>query len=220
MAKVVIFGVQDFAELAHYYLVNDSVHEPVAFCVNKAWLPENPLFKGLPVVAFEEVETVYPPAEFCFFAPMAPKKMNTVREEIYAAIKAKGYIMISYVSSKATVLNEGAIGDNCFILEDNTIQPFTIIGNNVVLWSGNHIGHHGSIGDHVQFTSHVVMSGHCHIGNNCFLGVNATLRDGISLAEGTLVAMAASITKNTEAWSVYVGNPGKRLEGKDSRSML
>src|ERR1043165_1195159 len=109
---------------------------------------------------------------------MSPRGMNRAREAIYEGIKTRGYRCISYVSSKATVC-DNEIGENCFILEDNTIQPFTKIGNNVVLWSGNHIGHHGVIHDHVTFTSHVVMSGHCDIDRYTFLGVNATLRDGI-----------------------------------------
>jgi sugar O-acyltransferase (sialic acid O-acetyltransferase NeuD family) len=220
MAKVVIFGVQDFAELAHYYLSTDSEHEVVAFCVNAQYLPEARVFKGLPVVAFEEVENLYSPNDHSFFAPMAPKGMNMVRKNVYESIKQKGYSLISYISSRATVLNEGKIGDNCFILEDNTIQPFTTIGNNVVLWSGNHIGHHGKIEDHVQITSHVVMSGHVVIGECSFLGVNASLRDGINLAPGTLVGMGAVVSRSTEEWSVYVGNPAKRLEGKNSREAL
>lgn len=211
MAKVIVFGIQDFAELAHYYLTNDSVHEVVAFSVNAQYLPEEPTFKGLPVVAFEEIALHFPPSEYHFFAPMAPVKMNRLREEIYHAIKAKGYEMISYVSSKATVFNN-PIGDNCFILEDNTIQPFTTIGNNVILWSGNHIGHHSVIKDHIMFTSHVVMSGHCTIENYATLGVNATIRDGVTIAEGTFVAMAASIIKNTEAWGLYKGNPAVKSE--------
>src|SRR5262249_44581290 len=101
-----------------------------------------------------------------------------------------------------------------FILEDNTIQPFTRIGDNVVLWSGNHIGHHSTISDHVFVTSHVVVSGHCSIGPNCFLGVNATLRDGLTLAEGTLVAMGACLTHDTEAWGVYKGNPARKAEAR------
>jgi sugar O-acyltransferase (sialic acid O-acetyltransferase NeuD family) len=209
MSKIVIFGTQDFAELAHYYLTNDSQHDIVAFSVHEAYLPSEKKFKGLPVVAFEKVEKIYPPGDYLFFAPMAPKKMNLLRADIYNQIKAKGYGMISYISSRATVCHN-KIGDNCFILEDNTIQPFTEIGNNVVLWSGNHIGHHGIIKDHVSFTSHVVMSGHCIIEPYCFLGVNATLRDGIILAEGTLVGMSASIHKNTEAWGVYKGNPATK----------
>jgi sugar O-acyltransferase (sialic acid O-acetyltransferase NeuD family) len=220
MANIIIFGVQDYAELAHYYLTNDSEHSVVAFSVNEKYLPIELVYKGLPVISFENIEKIYPAAEFSFFAPMAPGKMNTQRQAVYESIRAKGYEMISYVSSRATVLNDGVIGDNCFILEDNTIQPFTTIGNNVVLWSGNHIGHHSVIGDHVTFTSHVVMSGHCTVAENCFLGVNATMRDGITLAKGTLVAMAAAVTKSTEEWGVYIGNPAKKLEGKISSSIL
>lgn len=217
--KVIIFGTQDYAELAHYYLENDSDHEVVAFCVNKDYLPEDGKFKGLPVVAFEEAAHIYPPGDFSFFAPMSPKKMNQVREQIYTALKGLGYELISYVSSKATICGN-SIGDNCFILEDNTLQPFTSIGNNVVLWSGNHIGHHGQIKDHVTFTSHVVMSGHCVIGENSFFGVNATLRDGLNIGKGTLVGMAAAITKDTDEWGVYIGNPAKKLEGKLSTALL
>ena len=215
MAKVVIFGLLDTAELAHYYLENDSEHEVVAFTVSKEYIKENE-FKGLPVVPFEDIATLYPPSENKLFAPMTAKKMNQLREQIYNQGKEKGYSFISYVSSKATLF-DNEIGENCFILEDNTIQPFTKIGNNVVLWSGNHIGHHGHIKDHVFFTSHVVMSGHCVIESNCFFGVNATIRDYSNIAKGTLLAMGASLTKQeTEEWGVYVGSPAKKLENKIS----
>lgn len=215
MAKVVLFGILDTAELAHYYLTHDSEHEVVAFTLSKDYL-KNTQFKGLPVVPFEAIETLYPPSDYQLFAPMTAKKMNTLREKIYNEGKAKGYNFISYISSKATWFNND-IGENCFILEDNTIQPFTKIGNNVVLWSGNHIGHHSVINDHVFFTSHVVLSGHCLVGSHCFFGVNATIRDYTTLAKGTLLAMGASLTKQeTEAWGVYVGNPAKKLEDKKS----
>ncbi|RAJ92127.1 sugar O-acyltransferase (sialic acid O-acetyltransferase NeuD family) [Larkinella arboricola] len=208
MAKVVIFGVLDTAELAHFYLTHDSEHEVVAFTVNQEYLKEVE-FKGLPVVPFETVETIYPPQEFKFFAPMTGRKMNKNREKVYLDAKAKGYQFISYISSKATLFNN-EIGENCFILEDNTIQPFTTIGNNVVLWSGNHIGHHGQIRDHVFFTSHVVLSGHCVVDSYCFFGVNSTIRDYLHIAEGTLVGMAAAVIKSTEPWGVYMGNPAEK----------
>ena len=40
MNKVIVFGLQDFAELAHYYLTHDSDYEVVAFCVHEAFLPQ------------------------------------------------------------------------------------------------------------------------------------------------------------------------------------
>ncbi len=212
MANVVIFGTHDFAALAEFYLRHDSEHQVAAFCLTSDYLGSDREFQGLPVVAFETVEQTHPPSEFRFFAPMSHRRMNRLRQEVYDKIKAKGYEMISYVSSKATVWPEANIGENCFILEDNTIQPFTRIGNNVVLWSGNHIGHHSVVGDHVLFTSHVVLSGHCVVEPFSFFGVNATIRDGIRIAEGTLVAMAAAIVKDTEPWGVYKGSPAKKGE--------
>jgi len=209
MAQVVIFGILDTAELAHWYIENDSEHEVVAFTVHEKYLSRKE-FRGIPLVPFEILEDVYPPSRYHLFAPMTGQKMNKQREKVYLEGKEKGYRYISYVSSKATVC-DNVIGENCFILEDNTLQPFTKIGNNVVLWSGNHIGHHGEIKDHVFFTSHVVMSGHCIIESYCFFGVNSTIRDYSHIKEGTLLAMGSSlVVQETEEWRVYVGNPAKK----------
>lgn len=210
MGKIIIFGVQDFASLAYFYLKNDSDHEVVAFSVTQEYLPAEKSFEGLPVIPFENVERVCAPKEFAFFAPMSHRKMNMLRKEVYEQIKAKGYGLINYISSRATVFPGAIIGDNCFILEGNTIQPFTTIGNNVVMWSGNHIGHHCQIKDHVFFTSHVVLSGHCVVEPYCFFGVNSTIRDGLHIAERTLVAMSACVTKNTESGGIYQGVPAEK----------
>jgi acetyltransferase-like isoleucine patch superfamily enzyme len=88
------------------------------------------------------------------------------------------------------------------------------------MWSGNHIGHHSVIEDSVFFTSHVVLSGHCVVKKYSWLGVNSTIRDGITLATGTLVAMAACITKPTEEWGIYMGAPASRKGEKRSDEVL
>jgi len=216
--NVIIFGVKDLAELAHYYLTEDSEYNVVAFTVeseymgSKVFKPKGSTNK-YEVVPFENLMESYPPSEYCLFAPITGVKMNGVRERIYNEGKSMGYDFITYVSSKATVF-DNEIGENCFILEDNTIQPFTKIGNNVVMWSGNHIGHHGEIEDNVFFTSHVVMSGHCLIKKNSWLGVNATLRDGVTIGESSLIAMGSVITKDTEKDSFYMGVPAKKQDKK------
>jgi len=203
MSDVVIFGLRDNASLAHFYLRNDSPHRVVGFTVHREYIPESGEFEGLPVVPFEELESRFPPNAVRAFAPLSHRRMNRLRQEIYRELKGRGYSLISYVSSRATRFPDTPIGENCFILEDNTIQPFASIGNNVVLWSGNHIGHHSAIHDHVFVTSHVVISGHCVVESSCFLGVNATIKDHITLGEGTLVGMGAVIARNTESWTIY-----------------
>jgi sugar O-acyltransferase (sialic acid O-acetyltransferase NeuD family) len=142
--------------------------------------------------------------------------MNNNRKRIYEEGKKKGYTYISYISSKATICGN-KIGENCFILEDNTLQPFTEIGNNVVMWSGNHIGHHGKIEDHVFFTSHVVLSGHCHVKERAWFGVNSTIRDGLTIGEGSLIAMGSAVTKSTDDDGLYMGSPATKQTAPASR---
>lgn len=213
MARVVVFGTGQIAEVAWFYLTHDSQHEVVAFTVDRAYLDRN-TFHDLPVVAFEDLTTLYPPDQYEMFVSISYQQVNRLREAKYHEAKKKGYTLISYISSRATLWPGAVIGDNCFIFEDNTIQPFTRIGNNIIMWSGNHLGHHSVIDDHTFVSSHVVISGSVHIGSHCFLGVNASIRDNIKLGSGTVVGMGAIVVKSTEAGDVLVGTPARRLEKK------
>ncbi|NWL76373.1 transferase [Pseudomonas taiwanensis] len=206
---LVIFGTGDIAQLAHYYFSNDSDFQVVAFTVDAAFITSSE-FLGLPVVPFEEIDTHYPPADNRLFIALSYSKLNEVRKEKYLAARALGYKLASYVSSHATVLNDNQIGDNCFILEDNTIQPFVRIGNNVTLWSGNHIGHHSTIKDHCFIASHVVISGGVEIQEMCFIGVNATLRDHIKVGEKCVIGAGVLLLKDAEAEGLYIGAPSER----------
>lgn len=213
---IVIFGAGDIAELAHYYFTHDSSYEVVAFTVDSAFLTQDRL-AGLPVVPFETLTRDYPPSSHSAFVALSYSKLNEVRREKYLALKALGYDLASYVSSRATILNDGKIGENCFILENNVIQPFASIGNNVTLWSGNHIGHHSRIADHCFLASHIVVSGGVDIGEACFLGVNATLRDHIRIGERCVIGAGALILADAAPDGVYLGNATERSKVPSSR---
>ena len=113
------------------------------------------------------------------------------------------------MSSRCSFLTDHPVGDNCFILEDNTIQPFAKIGNNVTLWSGNHIGHDSTIEDHCFIASHVVVSGHVRVGTRSFIGVNATLRNTITIAPESIIGAGAVIMKDTRPKGVYLAERAK-----------
>lgn len=201
---LVIFGAAEQAQLAHYYFSADSAYEVVAFTVDASHLTQD-RFCGLPVAPFEQVAKIYPPDSHDFFVALGYSKLNQLRKEKYLAAKSLGYRLASYISSRASVLNDGQIGDNCLILEDNTVQPFVKIGVNVTLWSGNHIGHHSTIRDHCFIASHVVISGRVDIGESCFIGVNATLRDHIRIGDRCIIGAGALILADAEDGGVYVG---------------
>jgi sugar O-acyltransferase (sialic acid O-acetyltransferase NeuD family) len=213
---LVIFGAGDIAQLAHYYFTHDSEYSVEAFTVDAAYLKESE-YCGLPVVPFEQVAERFPPREYELFIALSYAKLNALRRAKYEAAKALGYRLATYVSSHATVLNDGRIGDNCFILEDNTIQPFSQIGNNVTLWSGNHIGHHSRIEDHCFIASHVVVSGGVEIGASCFVGVNVTLRDHIKIGARCVLGAGALLLADAEPEGVYLGEATPRSRVPSSR---
>ena len=206
---LVIFGTGDIAQLAHFYFSTDSEYEVIAFTVDAAYQTDT-IFCDLPVIAFEELSKQNAPDQCDIFVALSYSKLNAVRKEKYLAAKALGYRLASFISSSATVLNEGRIGENCFILEDNTIQPFATIGNNVTLWSGNHIGHHSTIKDHSFIASHAVVSGGVEIGEQCFIGVNATLRDHIKIGEKCVIGAGALLLADAAPEGVYIGTATER----------
>lgn len=203
-AKLVVFGTGSMAELAAFCFHHDSPHEVVGFAVDEAFMPESGQLMGLPVWPWERLEQHLPPGEgVAVYVAVGYKDLNRFREQKVAEAKARGYRLAGYLSSRATCFAQ-SLGAHCFIFEDNTLQPFVQVGDNVVMWSGNHIGHHGVVEDHCFITSHVVVSGHVRVGHHSFLGVNATLRDSISIGPHNIVGAQALIMKPTEAGQVFV----------------
>lgn len=213
---LIIFGCGEIAQLAHFYFSRDSDYEVLAFTVDADYLTE-PIFCGLPVVPFDEVFKRFPPDEYYLFVALSYTKLNELRKIKFLAAKALGYRLASFVSSRATILNDGQIGENCFIFENNTIQPFVTIGNNVTLWSGNHIGHHSTIRDHCFVASQVVVSGGVVIGEQCFIGVNATLRDHIKIGERCIVGAGSLLLSDAEPEGVYIGTATERSRVPSTR---
>lgn len=215
MKPLIIFGNRQAAEIALFYFQTDTDRDVVAFTVDQEYI-NDAQFQGLPVVPYETILETYPPEQYDMFVALGYSKLNILREQKYNDAKAKGYTLASYISSRATILTPPEnIGDNAFILEDNTIQMLVKIGSNVTLWSGNHIGHHSQIGDHCFLTSHVVVSGNTTIGDNAFIGVNATLRDAITVGDHVLIGAGAWINRDVPDQSTCTCPPAKFREREE-----
>ena len=199
---LVIFGIGEIAQMAYFYFSSDSDYDVIAFTVDEQYIIDSE-FMGLPVVAFTDISESYPPKDYELFIALSYSKLNSVRKEKYLAAKLLGYKFANYISSLAIILNEERIGENCFILEGNVIQPYVVIHNNITLWSGNHIGHHSVINDHTFIASHVVISGGVTIGEQCFIGVNATIRDHVKIGAQCVIGAGSLLLIDAESGGVY-----------------
>ena len=203
MVKVVIFGNEKMAELAYFYFTHDSEFEPVAFTVDKEFIIKESLF-NLPVVPFEDVEKIYSPTDYKVFIAIGYSKLNSIRAKQYTKAKEKGYKFVSYICSKSIMWGDTQIGENCFILENQVIQPNVRIGNNVFIWSGNHFGHDVIVEDHCYIASHIVISGNVKIKKFSFIGINAALRDNITIGEECIIGAGSLILHDINDKEVYI----------------
>ncbi|HKC19280.1 MAG TPA: acetyltransferase [Candidatus Dormibacteraeota bacterium] len=214
MSKVVIFGIGDYGRMASLYLAADSAHEVVGFAVDGAYHDRDELM-GKPVMTFDTMVASHPPDRVSLLVAVGYSRLNQNRREVYERCKKLGYSFITYINSRAYQWGHVEVGENTFIFEANVLQPNVRIGDNCVLWSGNHIGHDSTIGSHVFIASHVVISGNCRIGDSCFIGVNATFRDGVHVAPRNLIGAGAVILKDTDEGDVY---SVRRTEARDFKS--
>lgn len=207
---IIIVGDGETAQLAWEYFTYDSDMRVAGFAVEEKYRKTERLYE-LPVVDLEIVERRFPPRDHRAFVAISYTHLNRVRTRVCGEMKARGYALASYVSSRAFVWRTARIGENCFVLENNVIQHGVVIEDNVFLWSGNHVGHQTRIRRDTYIASHAVISGFCDIGESCFVGVNATFNDKIRVARDGVIGSGAVVVRDTEPGRVYVGNPAKPL---------
>ena len=209
MKKVVIFGTGELAQRIFFYL-KDSDGQVVAFCANKSKIDKEELL-GLPVIAFENIKEKFPPSKFSMFIALAYSEMNKKRTEFFNEAKNKGYELYSFIHPSTKIWDEFEMGENCFILANNVIQPFVKIGNNVLIGSNNLISHNTIIGDNCFITSNVTMGGHITMGKNCFVGLSATINQRIKIGNECVVGAGTIISKDINDKEVYAENSSKKL---------
>ena len=218
MAKVILFGSGRGADVAYRFLTRDSDHSICGFTVDREhW--NGARFHDLPVVPFDEIEHHFPPDTFQMLTVLGYQEMNGLRRAKYEAGKAKGYRFISYVNSHFYRAEDLAIGENCFILDNQSISLDVKIGNNVVMWSSNHIGDRTIVEDDVWIASQVAIAADATIGRACFLGINATIGNNVHLAERTFVGAHSLVSANTSPDSIHLSGTGEE-KGISSRRFL
>lgn len=218
---IVIFGTGELAQLAHYYFSHDSNRRVAAFTVDEKYLSGS-AYLGLPQCAFESIESAYPPDQFDLFVAIGYTGLNSARAQRCAMVKARGYRLATYVSSRASTWADLIVGENCFIMEGNVIQPFVRIGHHVIMFCSSVVSHHVDIGDNCFIGSEATISGGVRIGANSFIGVNATIREHVTIGADCIIGAGSLILRDTADGSGYLvsGTPDSGIPSRRLKSLL
>ena len=98
-----------------------------------------------------------------------------------------------------STIDRGSLGD-------------TIIGDNVKIDNGVHVGHNARVGARSLLTAHCVVGGSAEIGEDCWIGLGAQIKNQIRIGSGVTVGMGAIVLRDVPHGQTVVGNPARVLE--------
>ncbi|MGJ8735327.1 acyltransferase [Zobellia laminariae] len=116
------------------------------------------------------------------------------------------------------------IGDNFYIGRDSQIETDCIIGDNVIFANkvalvGKYDHHYQEIGVPIRLAPRIRDKNYNWKGLNqltiieddVWIGYGAVVMSGITIGKGSIIAAGSVVTKNTNPYTIYGGNPAKEI---------
>lgn len=150
---------------------------------------------------------------FCYITGGA-KIGNNNRFEAYCSIGTPP----EHRDHWTTIPFEVIIGDNCIIREYVTINSGTVnntvLGDNITMLRGSHIGHDAIVCDKVNLSCNVLIGGHSYLMEGVNMGLAAVCHQFSILGAYSMIGMGGVVTKSSEITpgEIYVGNPVRFLK--------
>jgi acetyltransferase-like isoleucine patch superfamily enzyme len=215
MADLVIFGAGQFAEFMSVYIRQETQDNIVGYTVDRDYCTTS-TFNGLPLVAWEDLEAHYPPNKVQVLGPISYRQANRFRRDRFIEGKKRGYSFYTFIHPSCHIYTQD-IGENVIMLEGNIVQPFATIGDNCMLGSNNHIGHHSTLKAHGFLCGRVSIAGNTMIEEGVFWATRTTAIDNITIGAWSLITVGAIATDNIPENSILIREKNKILKNVAKR---
>ncbi|WP_299435585.1 DapH/DapD/GlmU-related protein [uncultured Maribacter sp.] len=116
------------------------------------------------------------------------------------------------------------IGDNFYIGRDSQIETNCIIGHNVIFANkvaivGKYDHHYQTIGVPTRLASRIRDENYSwrgkgqitNIEDDVWIGYGSIIMSGVTIKKGSIIAAGSVVTKDVESYSIYGGNPAKKI---------
>ncbi len=208
--KIILAGNAITAEILAGYLSADADYEPVALCVDAAFVDKGTV-NDLPCVATSDLPDRFDPSDHGIVMAIGYDDLNQVRERMFDTLRSAGFMIKSWVHPGAHVHNPDAIGEGSVVLPGAVVEPGASVGANTMIWSNVTIGHHATVEDHCWIAAGTVLAGSARVGRNSFVGVNATVVNEKSVGAYNIVGAGALISRDTADNSVHLARSAEQF---------
>lgn len=218
MGELVIFGTSKYTDLAEHYFETYTDYNVCGYTVNSNYLTDSQ-YNGKPVIAFEELETYFPPKEYSIFIALGADRVNATRKRLYFECKKRGYHFASFIHPKALIDPTATIGEHCIVMENVVVHAFCEIGENSIFFPSSAITHHSCIGAHSFVSSGVVVGGCSKVGERAFIGMSTVINSYGHIGDGCFLA-SGSVVSEKLADNFFLGRDGTKIAVNEKSIIL
>lgn len=216
MRKIIIFGINHFAEELNYMIEEDGIDEVLAYTVDRKYKTIDSL-DGKRVISYEDLHVFYSQKDVDIIVAIGYSQMNEVRKKIIQKCRSDGWKIGGYCHPSVWICNS-VIGEGNIIFDQVQIRHKTRIGEGNILLAHTVIAHNCDIGSYNYFAGSVHILGNNTIGNNNFFGNSSIRLDSGHTGNNNLFA-AGTIVREDVKDGYMVSSAVNRITKVNNRCM-
>ena len=125
----------------------------------------------------------------------------------------KRYCSLQINNGIFSIGRDSVVGKGCEINVKNgtiSIGNFVRIASNVFITNSNHSFKKG-----IPIYLQEKIPEDVYIGDDVWIGQNVIILPGVKIGEGSIIGAGSVVTKNVDPYSIYVGNPTRKVKIRD-----
>jgi len=163
---------------------------------------------------------------FLSYLPESGKKIKIFRKKIYIYKNIRYYWAKKFLKSvgknvnfqsrtklnyDVSIGNNSGVGKNCDIPGGVTIGNNVMMGEEVLIFTSNHITTNTEIPMNLQGMTKKKKVIIC---DDVWIGTRVTILPGVTVGKGSILGTGTVVTKDVPEYSVVVGNPGRVVKNR------
>ena len=136
---------------------------------------------------------------------------NNLRAEANKKLEEAKANIISLFHPSASISPNAFIGKGVVICANAAINVGTQIADGCIINTGATVDHDCNLQSYVHVSPGVNIAGGVTVGALSWLGIGSTVIECLTLAENTQIGAGALVIQSTQANSLYLGVPAKRV---------
>jgi sugar O-acyltransferase (sialic acid O-acetyltransferase NeuD family) len=136
---------------------------------------------------------------------------NKLREKTIKKLQQVNVNLVSLIHPSAVISPRASIGKGVVVCANAVINVGTHISDGCIINTSATVDHDCELQSYVHISPGVNIAGGVTIEALSWLGIGSTVIECLTLAENTQIGAGAVVTQSTQANSLYLGVPAKRI---------